>query len=228
VAEVRAQLLEALEEDVEGGEVLPLDVQVLGRGEARVAREQGRVRVVDVRHEPRERTLDGTDPVHAHEVSRHLVPDGDREHLLAPRAQLYRLGDGTAACLEHTSPSPPPGLSLQAPVVVVEADEEPQPVFGRGVQHVDGRQRVRANGVEARRGHGCEVEVDAGPIREERAVATVGEAAVRRTAHAKGSRAERELLAITDDPPPQVCLRHRLPLPHNRSVTPQTRRLTGA
>ena len=183
--EVAPQRLRPLEEDVEADEILTLDLHVLGRREADVAGEHLRVRAVHLGDDRGQRPLHRADPVDAHDVARHLVSDGDPEYLRTPADLRHgRVGRGQAG-IENPPSRRSPWDRLHAPVVIVETDEELQPMLCREVEDVGRGRRVDAHGVEARGCHGAEVGVHLCVVRKARAVEPRRERAVGRSSHTK-------------------------------------------
>lgn len=143
--------------------------------------------------------VDGSDAVYPDDVARQLVADGDGQHRAALGAALHRLADRASAGLEHSPPGAFPRRRLEPPVLVVNADEDPELELLSGLEEFDGRHGVRAKDVEAGVGDRCEIRADTFAFGEELPVAAGRERAVGDAAHSERPAVDAEVFSVSRD-----------------------------
>lgn len=184
------------QEDVGGDQVEARDLQVLGARVRAVTDQQVVVDGVQLVDQAAQRPLDRGGSVQAHQVGGDLVADADREHLEAPGEPLRRLFDRREAGIEHLAVDPAAGAGHGAPVAVVQAGMHDEVQLGGGVEQVDGRQGVGADGIEAERGHRGEVMAQRCRLGELGAIRPRGETAVGDAAGPEWAAATQQMPAV--------------------------------
>ncbi len=155
--EIRAQIALAVQVDVEGAHVEAGEVEVFGGREVRVGEQRRRRRRLRVVVELAEEALDARRAVPAHHTRRDLVAHGE-EQRGGMRRQATHIGG-------HLAPDAPcqRGVVEEGDVLHPrQPDHQAQALRVGGVEHLVGRRRVGADGVDAGRRHGREVGLHAG------------------------------------------------------------------
>jgi hypothetical protein len=197
--QVRRQLLGVFQEDVERREVLPLDVEELCGGEARIRGEHLGVALMNQGDELGQCVLDGGAAVHPGDVGRHLVADRHGEYLRASGQRLQRLVDSSPAIGADTPVAASGRLRLHPPVGVVQPHQEAKTQGTGAVEQIRRRYVVRPDSVEPAVRHRRQVGLDMWLLGEAAAVMAWQERAVRHPLDAKRRRPQSQMLAVRND-----------------------------
>src|SRR5215211_9226465 len=139
---------------------------------------------------------DPRDAVHANNIGRDLVANGDPEYDSLPGTSIHRLLECSDRPLVDTPVRSPAGRLLAQPILVADADEQPQTGRVGRLKDVWRRRRVDADEIQSGIRHRAEVGLEALRLGIGRAIGTCSEAAVRHAAHAERLAGYGEMLPV--------------------------------
>ena len=160
LAEIAAEVLAALEKDVEHQEVDALQRQVLGGRIIGVGDQPAGVDLADDLDQLVERVRHGLQPVPAQDIGGNLVTQREPQDSRVP-GQALRGGQHLLAGLARNLPSLAPRAAQEvAPVGIEHPREDPEADLGRRLEQVLRRHRVGADDAEPCRAHHRQVALE--------------------------------------------------------------------